>query len=85
MTKLCEETVHIDLSELDVKYSFMETEEEGKPVYGFIAELYENGVIVGRAEEKATASLSKAVKLYGMLIKSKATPVDLKYVIEDFV
>ncbi|MCC8097541.1 MAG: DUF6514 family protein [Eubacterium sp.] len=83
MVKICEETVHIDFSGLDIKYSFIQAEEEGKPVYGFIAELYDEGTLTGKAEEKTGKSLSEAVKLYGLLIKHKVTPVDLKYVIED--
>ncbi|MCD7777306.1 MAG: DUF6514 family protein [Clostridiales bacterium] len=83
MTKLCEEAVHIDFSGLDIKYIFIQAEEEAKPVYGFIAEMYDEGVLTGRAEEKAGSELSSAVKLYGMLIKHKVTPIDLKYVIED--
>lgn len=83
MKVLCEEAVHIDFSGLDIKYSFVEYDSEGKVGYGLIAEMYSENALVGREEHFASYELSKAVKLYGILIKHKVTPVDLEYVIED--
>ncbi|MCD8089760.1 MAG: DUF6514 family protein [Clostridiales bacterium] len=84
MNILCSETVSIDFTDYEVKYGFETAGESGEAVYGFIAELYEKGKPVGKAEERISGGLAEAVKLYGLLIKNKVTPVDLKYVIEDF-
>lgn len=82
---LCEETVRIKPFGLKVKYIFTECKANNSTVYSFTTELYENNVLKGSATRSAGEDLGKAIKLYGMLIKNKVTPIGLEYVIEDFL
>ncbi len=84
MKIICSENVHIEDTDMNVKYSFVKNDSDSGDSYGFIAELYKESALIG--EEKifdVTKDLGKAVKLYGLFISHKPTPIDLKYVIED--
>lgn len=85
MRELTEETVHIENMGIEIRYGFLVGNVDGKEIYGLSAGLCENGNSITKAEVSIGDDLAKAIKLYGILIKHKVTPIDLEYVIEDLV
>ncbi len=85
MRELTEETVHIENMGIEIRYGFLVGNVDGKEVYGLSAGLCENGSPITKAEVSIGDDIAKAIKLYGILIKHKVTPIDLEYVIEDLV
>ena len=86
MDIICSERVSIENTDMDMKYFFVKDNSESGYSYGFIAELYKNSALIGKEKILGvTHDLGKAVKLYGLFINHKPTPIDLKYVIEDIL
>lgn len=80
MKLIAKENVTIEENGAEIRYVLFESNGH----YGFEAEYYDGEKFDGRAAaENVTKDLGKAVKLYGLFIKNKVTPVDLEYVIED--
>ncbi|MCD7855881.1 MAG: hypothetical protein LUG66_09765 [Clostridiales bacterium] len=82
MKLISEEFVEDENCGLVFKYEFLQSAEKGEGPYILRTELFKEGVKTGEAEEIFN-TLEKAVKLYGLAIKTKITPLNLKYIKED--
>lgn len=82
---LHESTAHDYLNGLDIKYTIVENNSKNAISYSIKAELFVDYILKTQAEQTVICDSSMLYELYNTLVQHQVTPIDLEYVIEDYM
>lgn len=82
---LHESIAHDYLNGLDIKYTIIENNSENAISYIIKAELFVDYILKTQAEQTVICDSSMLSELYNTLVQYQVTPIDLEYVIEDYM